>query len=647
MVSVGGLGVVRGGLGAGPGCGYSAAGYTRAGLGSILVDLMDAFWHFAARMLRYKATIVWAMVFACVSAGGLGVGLVSIAPVLRNILEKDHSGLPDLAQQYNTSLPAIMGWARLPEPWIVALPEGQFTAIVTIVVVLGVLALVGATANFLHAYLSLTVVYRTSTNIRREAFHKVVRLPLKTVVAGGASDPVSRIVNDSHQLGHGFATLLSRTVAQVTKGIAGLLAALILSPLLVVSALPVIVLLYVVIRRLGKRIRRASRGALKSQAGLYASTGEVLRGLRVVKVYTAERYEAGRFHRINKQFMQDMMRVRVARALASPLVEVLALFALGMLSLVASKAILDGHIEVEVFIATLVALGAAGASLKPLTGLINEVQASSAAAQRLQELMEMAPEPGHSSKLPKLHRHSKRVELDRVTFTYPGAAKPALREVSITINHGQRVAIVGPNGCGKTTLLGLIPRLFDPDDTGGRVMIDGRDIRDFQVRSLRRQIGVVTQETIIFEGTIASNIAYGANDATPERIEAAARQARAHSFISQLPKGYDTVVGEQGLTLSGGQRQRIAIARAILRDPAILILDEATSMVDGESEAQIADAIGEFSASRTCLIVAHRRSTITSADRIIVMREGTVIDDGTHEQLIERCEIYKQLFEQR
>jgi len=587
------------------------------------------------------------------SAGGLGVGLVSIAPVLRNILEKDHSGLPDLAQAYNNSLPAIMGWAQLPASWIASLPVGQFTAIVTIVVVLGVLALIGAAANFLHAYLSLTVVYRTSTNIRREAFHKVVRLPLKTVVAGGASDPVSRIVNDSHQLGHGFATLLSRTVAQVTKGFAGLLAALVLSPLLVVSALPVIVLLYVVIRKLGKRIRRASRGALKSQAGLYASTGEVLRGLRVVKVYTTERYEAGRFHRINKEFMKDMMRVRVARALASPLVEVLALFALGMLSLVASKAILDGHIEVEVFIATLVALGVAGASLKPLTGLINEIQASSAAAQRLQELMAMEPEPGHSNKLPKLPRHTKSVELDRVTFTYPGATRPALREVSITINHGERVAIVGPNGCGKTTLLGLIPRLFDPDETGsannpgGRVMIDGHDIRDYQVRSVRRQIGVVTQETIIFEGTIASNIAYGANDATAASIETAARQARAHDFVSQLPKGYDTVVGEQGLTLSGGQRQRIAIARAILRDPAILILDEATSMIDGESEAQIAEAIGEFSKSRTCIIVAHRRSTITSADRIIVMRAGGVIDDGTHEQLIERCGVYKQLFEQR
>ncbi|HZW11023.1 MAG TPA: ABC transporter ATP-binding protein [Phycisphaerales bacterium] len=613
---------------------------------------MDAFWHFARLMLRYRATIVWAMVFAALSAGGLGIGLVAIAPVLENILNEGARGLPDVAEAYNANMPALLSWARLPRPWIDALPTGQFTAVVAILSVLGVLTLLGGLANFLHAYLSLTVVYRTVTNIRREAFHRVVRLPLKRVVTGGATDLVSRIVNDTNQLSQGFATLLSRTVAQVAKGIAAFAAALFLSPLLVLMALPVTVLLYIVIRRLGKKIRRASRGALRSQAGLYASTTEVLQGLRVVKVFTTERYEAGRFHRINKQFMKEMMRVRVARALSSPLVEVLSLFAMGLVSLIAAKAIIDDKLDLEIFIATLVALGAAGASLKPLTGLVNEIQASSAAAQRIRELMDEQAEPGHDSRLPKLQRHAESVELDRVTFTYPGANRPALRDVSLKIRHGERVAIVGPNGCGKTTLLALVPRLFDPDPgengaPGGRVMLDGCDVRDYSVRSLRRQIGVVTQETVIFQGTIAGNIAYGAEGATPERIEAAARKARAHEFVSRLPKGYETGVGEQGLTLSGGQRQRIAIARAILRDPAILILDEATSMIDGESEAKIAEAIAEFSQERTCLIVAHRLSTVLSADRIVVMSEGRVVDEGRHQELLGRCEVYRQLFERR
>ncbi len=613
---------------------------------------MEAFWQFARRMLRYRATIVWAMVFAALSAGGLGLGLVSISPVLENILTPASRGLPDVAADYNDKVAGVAGWAQIPQPWIDRLPQGRFTAVVALVSILGALTLLGGLANFLHAYLSLTVVYRTITNIRREAFHRVVRLPLKTVVSGGATDLVSRIANDTNQLSQGFSTLLSRTVAQATKGVAGLVAALILGPLLVLSALPVTVLLFIVIRRLGKRIRRASRGALRSQAGLYASTTEVLQGLRIVKVYTTERYEAGRFHRINKQFMQEMMRVRVARALASPLVEVLSIFAMGIISLIAAKAIIDRDLDPSNFVATLVALGAAGASLKPITGLINEIQASSAAAQRLQELMGAQPELGHDTRLPKLHRHAKSLEFDHVTFTYPGATRPALRDVTLKINHGERVAIVGPNGCGKTTLLALVPRLFDPDlgengHPGGRVMIDGCDIRDYSVRSVRRHVGVVTQETVIFHGTIAANVAYGAEGATPERIEAAARKARAHEFISRLPKGYDTTVGEQGLTLSGGQRQRVAIARAILRDPAILILDEATSMIDGESEAKIAEAIAEFAHERTSLIVAHRLSTVLSADRIVVMNEGRIVDEGRHEELLQRCDVYRHLFARR
>ena len=613
---------------------------------------MDAFWHFAGRMLRYRATIVWAMVFAVLSAGGLGIGLVSIAPLLKTILAEKGSGLAEVAATYNAHVPDMIRWARLSQGLIDSLPKGQFTAVVWMVSVLGVLTLIGGVANFLHAYFSLTVVYRTLTNIRREAFHRVVRLPLKTVVSGGSSDLVSRIVNDTNQLSQGFATLLSRTVAQSTKGIAGLLAAVVIEPLLVLAALPVTALLYIVIRRLGKKIRRASRGALRSQAGLFGTTTEVLQGLRVVKVYTTERYEAGRFHRINRQFMDEMMRVRVARALASPLVEILSIFALGVLSLIAAKAIIDGKLPLEDFIATLLALGAAGASLKPLTGLINEIQASSAAAQRLQELLAEPLESGHSLRLPKLGRHAESIEFDRVNFTYPNATRPALREVTLRVAHGERVAIVGPNGCGKTTLLALVPRLFDPDpgehqSPGGRVMIDGCDIRDYSVRSLRRQIGVVTQETVIFHGTIASNITYGAEGATPEGIQDAARKARAHEFIERLPAGYDSLVGEQGLTLSGGQRQRIAIARAILRDPAILILDEATSMIDGESEAKIGEAIAEFSQGRTCLIVAHRLSTVLGADRIIVMNEGRVVDQGKHDELLVKCDVYRHLFERR
>ncbi|MCZ7631914.1 ABC transporter ATP-binding protein [Synechococcales cyanobacterium CNB] len=601
--------------------------------------LMRDFRRFARQSLRYRGTVALALLFAVLSASGLGAGLVGIIPVLQNILQDGHT-LRTLAARVNEA-PWMPDALRMSDAFIASLTQDRFKTVLVIISGLGVLTLLGGTANFLHAYFSLAVVQRTVTKVRRDAFHRVIRLPLKRVVAGGASDIVSRIVNDTAALGAGLTALLSRAVAQVTKGIAGLTAAFIADWRLGLVSVAVAPLLYTIIRRLGKRIRRASREALRSQAGLYGAASEALQGLRVVKVHTTERYEAGRFHRINKQVMREMLRVRTARALASPLVEVVSIVVLGFLALVAAKAIIDGQLDPSRFITALIALGAAGASLKPLTGLVNDIQSSAPAAQRLAELLDADPEPGHDSRLPRLPRHRESIAFEGVAFTYPGAGEPALRGIDLRIPFGERVAFVGPNGSGKTTLLSLVPRLFDPD--AGRVLIDGRDIREVGVRSLRRHIGVVTQEVVLFRGSVAANIAYGAEGVTRERVEEAARKARADEFIRQLPNGYDTELAEQGLSLSGGQRQRLAIARAILRDPAILILDEATSMIDAESEARIAEAIAEFHGGRTCLIVAHRLSTVLNADRIVVLDAGRIVDQGPHGELIARCETYRQL----
>ncbi len=615
---------------------------------------MDPFWHYARRMLRYRATVITAVAMAVVSAGSLGVGLVGVVPVLGTILGDNGKNLPALMNDLNRN-PLVHG--RIPQAWIDGLPAGPFTAVVAIISVLGVLTVIGGTANFLHAFLSLTVVQRTVANIRREAFHRVLRLPLKEIVVGGSADKVSRIIGDTATLENGFTSLLSKALAQASKGVGASIAALYIDWKLSIAALVIAPPLYTIIRKLGKRIRRASKSALASQAVLLGAANEALQGLRVVKVHTAERYEAGRFHRVNREVMAQMFRARTARALATPVVEVLTMIVFGALALVAAKAVIKGDLAIKDFLGTMGALFAAGASFKPLTGLLNDIQTSSGAAARLKEMMETKPEPGHGSDLPRLGRHAETVEFRDVTFTYPGAQKPALSGIDLKVRHGQRIAVVGPNGSGKTTLLALVPRLFDPDppmairesridmgDASG-VFIDGVDIRTVSVRSLRRQIGVVTQETVLFRTTVRGNIAYGADDATEDRIVAAAKRARAHEFIAALPQGYDTPVGEQGLTLSGGQRQRIAIARAILREPSILILDEATSMIDADSEAKIAEAIAEFSAGRTCLIVAHRLSTVIGADRIIVMDQGRIVDDGTHAELLARCGVYRLIAE--
>ncbi len=613
---------------------------------------MDAFRHFARKMFRYWWLIALALTMVTLSGVTLGAGMLGARPVLASILG-EAKGLNVIATEYNDSLKRGPEWlgdnirraAMIPESWIAQLPSDPFVTLVWIMSALAGLTLIGATANFFHAYFSQTVVNRSITAVRREAFHAALRSPLRTIVRAGPTDTISRIVNDSSVLANGLNILLSKAVLQVFKGVVGLGVALYYHWQVSVVALLVTPILAGVIRKVGKRIKKASRAALQSQSGLYAAASESLGALKVVKVHTTERYEAGRFHRMNKQMLTELNKLRTAKALASPLNEALSILMLCAMVLILGRFIIARKIDPADFILAIGALAVAGASLKPLTNIINDIQTSAPAAERLKQLLDTEQEPGHNTQgavLPRLPRHTRSIEFDAVRFTYPNAERPALDRISLTIGFGTRVAIVGTNGSGKTTLLAMVARLFDPDE--GRVLVDGRDIREVAVRSLREQIAVVTQEVILFKGTVRTNILYGSEFRTSnDQMIEAAKRARAHAFIEAMPSGYETPVAEMGLNLSGGQRQRIAIARAILRDPAILIFDEATSMIDTESEAQISQAIAEFSKGRTCIIVAHRMSTVLSCDTIVVMDAGRVIDQGSHAELLNRCLVYRTL----
>jgi ABC-type multidrug transport system fused ATPase/permease subunit len=469
------------------------------------------------------------------------------------------------------------------------------------------------------------------------------------LLSRGASDAISRIVNDTGVLGNGLGILLSKAVLQIAKGVVGLVVAVVFDWRVTLVALLIAPLLYHVIRRLGKRIKRASNATLQSQSGLYMTASESITALRVVKVHAAERYEAARFHRMNKEMLREQNRLRTAKALASPLTEALTVLMLCGMVLLLGRGILRGEVQPAGFVLAIASLAVAGASLKPLTGIINDIQSSAPAAERLMDLLQLEPEAGHPTpqarRPPKLNRHAREIAFENVAITYEGATRPALAGVTLIVPFGRRVAIVGGNGSGKTTLLALLPRLFDPDS--GRVLVDGTDIRHVSVRSLREQIGVVTQEVTLFRGTIRSNIVYNAGNVGHDEVVAAARLARAHEFITAMPQGYDTPVTEQGLNLSGGQRQRISIARAILRNPSILIMDEATSMIDAESEIHIGQAIKEFGVGRTCLIVAHRKATILSCDHIFVLDSGVLADHGSHDELLQRCDAYRALWRGR
>ena len=600
----------------------------------------SAFWHFARRMLRRRGLAVGTLVFSVISAGGLASGLVSIGWVLELILGKDPA--VNLSTITTKALADHPQFARfVPDALVSLLPTDRLAGVAVILGALLLLTLVGALANFLHQYCSLTLSMVTASEIRLDAFRHALRLPLATVLRRGPAEIVSRVTRDTAELERGFSALTSKALAQVTKGVAAFAAAVWFDWRLTIVAVIVAPIMAAVLRKFGKRIVRGSRNTLKAYEDLLRNSNEAMQGLRGLKTATAERVARRRFASANRAVIREDRRVRLARSISTPLIEVMAIVAIMALALLAAHEILEGRMKFDNFLMSLASLGVAGGSLKPLTGLLNDIQASSAPAERILEIMAIPAEGMRERDLPELPRHRSSIEFKGVRFRYEGADRDALRGVDLNIAHGEFIAIVGPNGCGKTTLASLLVRLFDP--TEGSVRIDGFDLEGVSLRSLRSQIGVVPQEPLLIRGSIRDNVTLGIDRVDEGALARAMELAHADRFVAALPQGIDTMLGEGGTGLSGGQRQRLAIARALVRDPSVLILDEATSQIDAESEAQISAAIDGFREGRTVIAIAHRLTTVRSADRIVVMDDGAVVDAGPHAELFGRCDLYRRL----
>jgi ABC-type multidrug transport system fused ATPase/permease subunit len=416
----------------------------------------------------------------------------------------------------------------------------------------------------------------------------------------------------------------------------------ILDPVLALLALAPVPFLVATATRYSRRNRPAEQEVQQRIGEVTASAEESISGIRIVKAFARERHVLGRFrHSVNRVFEQSMVSTRL-QAFYTPLMGFLPNLGLAAVLLVGGMQVIHGHTNIGHLTAFYLYVVLLSGPVRWLGMSLSMAQRAVASGNRMFEILDREPSMQSPPGAPPLPEGRGRVSLQRVTLRYDGS-EPALTGIDLEVAPGRTVALVGPTASGKTSLVGLLARLYDPSE--GRVVIDGADIKEVDLASLRREIAFVADDSFLFSDTVAANIAYARPDATLDEIEAAAKRAQAHDFITALPEGYDTIIGERGLTLSGGQRQRVAIARALLAEPRILILDDATSSVDARTEAQIKAGLREAMEGRTTFIVAHRLSTISLADEIVVLDRGRIVDRGTHEDLLERCPLYEEIAE--
>jgi ATP-binding cassette, subfamily B, bacterial MsbA len=594
------------------------------------------------RLLRYVRPYWWRLLSSVTLMALVGLldafRVLLIGPIFDRVLNPS-------SQSHNIQLFKMPGSDRA--VYLQQFVPSHFQNAWTIVAV----SLVGATIlkgifDYLGTYLVNYAGFGMITDMRDELYNSILRRSAAFFQKHTTGTLLSTIINDIERIQFAMSSVLAEFLQQLFTLIFTAFVVVLLGGKLAWVLLLFLPFIIFSAGRIGRRVRHTTRKGQDKLADIQNILHETITGNRIVKAFSMEAWEASRFRLAAKRLFHANLRSVAASAVSSPLMDIFGAIAIAMLLLLGRGQIAHGAFTAGTFLAFIVAVFKLYDPVRKFALFNNSFQQALGASSEIFRFMDSEDEVREKSGAKPLPRFADSICFDHVCFSYGengDGSREILSEINLEVRVGEVVAVVGSSGAGKSTLVHLIPRFFDV--TSGRLLIDGHDVRDVTLASLRSQIGIVTQETVLFNDTVRNNIAYGQPHVAAKDVEAAARMALAHDFIMEMPAGYDTVIGERGLRLSGGERQRIAIARAILKNAPILILDEATSALDNESEALVQSALQNLMAGRTVMVIAHRLSTVRRAERIVVLEAGTIADIGPHDDLMKKLGTYRRLYD--
>lgn len=579
---------------------------------------------------KYWGILALGVLFSLIASVFDSAKLPAIVPLLDNIFSSHKitfpATVPHFAQKIITKISTL----------------SPLVLLKLVIVYVGISFVINKITLFFKDFFMNIVAQKTVRDVRQRIYEKLHMLSLDFYSQKRMGELMSRITNDTGIIAYAISTGLSDLIYQSFVVMVLFSLAMFISWKITLGVILVFPLIICPVLKIGRRMKKLSTFSQKAMADLNTILSETIAGIRIVKGFSQEEEEINKFRRANHNYYRFMIKGIKRMLLLSPLTETVIYTVAFVMLYLGGKQIIEGKISPGVLALLIASLTSISKPAKRLSQVYGINQTALAASERIYRILEEKPSVKETKTPINLNPLSKEIVFDNVWFRYAPGEEYVLKNINLRVKAGERVAVVGSSGVGKTTLLNLLPRFYDP--TKGKILFDGIDIKLATLKSLRQMIGLVTQEMVLFNDTVAANIAYGKKNASRQEIETAAKKAYAYDFIMRLPQGFDTIVGDRGFRLSGGEQQRISIARAVLKNPQILLLDEATSQLDSESEEVVQLALEELMRNKTVFIVAHRLSTVKDASRILVLDKGEITAMGQHEELLSQSPLYSRLY---